>query len=77
MKITTNFKKKVTPILHALFLFIILFPISCSPDKQKNATIKPSLKVTSSINYDLDSIKKSGVLKAITTFSPTGYFLYP
>ncbi len=76
MKITTNFKKKVTPILHALFLFIILFPISCSPDKQKNATIKPSLKVTSSINYDLDSIKKSGVLKAITTFSPTGYFLY-
>ncbi len=28
------------------------------------------------IKYDLKEIKESGVLRAITTFSPTGYFLY-
>ncbi|NOQ92826.1 MAG: transporter substrate-binding domain-containing protein [Flavobacteriaceae bacterium] len=76
MKITTSSKKKVTLILHALFLFILLFAISCSSDKQKKITKKPPAKLTISINYDLDSIKKSGVLRAITTFSPTGYFLY-
>ena len=28
------------------------------------------------VKYDLNEIKESGVLRAITTFSPTGYFLY-
>ena len=28
------------------------------------------------IQYDLNEIKEAGVLRAITTFSPTGYFLY-
>jgi len=37
---------------------------------------KDSLSISEPIAYDLKEIKKAGVLRAITTYSPTGYFLY-
>jgi len=40
--------------------------------KIKNSTSE----LITPINYDLKEIKEAGVLRVITTYSPTGYFLY-
>ncbi len=47
--------------------------------KTKNIGLRSKLNASAKnqpIKYDLKEIKESGVLRAITTFSPTGYFLY-
>jgi len=67
-------------ILKAFLIFLIILSGSgCSKTKNISSKSKINLSESSTtppIKYDLDEIKKSGVLRAITTFSPTGYFLY-
>ncbi len=75
---------KIFHTSHAVFWFlsfVIISILSTSCNKTKminsNAKNKDSAFFTSQpIEYDLDKIKESGVLRAITNFSPTGYFLY-
>ena len=58
-----------------LSLGLILF-YSCASDKKK---IKSETLVSMKeepIYYDLEDIVESGVLRVITTYSPTGFFLY-
>ena len=49
---------------------------ACSSESKKKQAISAVAKIPDPINYDLDSIVNSGVLRVITTYSPTGYFLY-
>ncbi len=52
---------------------IIILLLSCSKENKE----KEKKQIQSiAFKRDLDQIKESGVLKAITTYSPTGYFLY-
>ena len=72
-----NMKKKLhLPI--ALLIVIIMFSslISCSKETKKKKIEKADLELIKPINYDLEQIKEAGVLRIITTYSPTGYFLY-
>ena len=58
--------------------FILLSSTGCNKTNNNSHNSNNSIKKPSTIEpiaYDLDEIKKSGVLRAITTFSPTGYFL--
>ena len=71
-------RTKIYSLLRISILSCSLFfiALSCSADKriEKNKTsTKKSIKP---IQRDLQEIQKSGVLRAITVFSPTGYFLY-
>jgi len=62
-----------------VFAFIVLFATGCNKTKNISTNSKESFNKPSTLEpiaYDLDEIKESGVLRAITTFSPTGYFLY-
>jgi len=68
-KILRSFMQKLLYCTFILFLFI-----ACN-NNSKHATNKNSNAIDP-ISYDLEAIKKAGVLRAITTFSPTGYFLY-
>lgn len=70
MKIITRF------FIQVVFIFILVLSINCSPDKQDKVVEKSSSKLATSINYDLEDIKQAGVLRVITTYSPTRYFLY-
>lgn len=57
------------------FLFAINCMVSCKEDsKTKIKIVKPV--VEHEYEFDLLDIQSRGVLKAITTYSPTGYFLY-
>lgn len=57
-----------------LIFFISLAFINCKSEKTKDVQ---SLDLgIEEVDFDLDDIKKRGVLRAITTYSPTGYFLY-
>ena len=57
-----------------LLLGVLFTLLNCKSDiKQKEAKL-PTIE--DPIHFDLSDIKKSGVLRAITTYSPTGYFLY-
>ena len=49
---------------------------SCKDEPKVDQPQKPMTEENQPIAYDLEDIKQSGVLRAITTFSPTGYFLY-
>ncbi len=66
--------------MNKLLLFIIpLFIFSCNPPAQKNDREKNDEKDsvrTHAIKRDLPEIEKEGVLRAITTYSSTSYFIY-
>lgn len=58
-----------------LLLSLLICSISC--DRKKDSGSKKGLKEEASVvNYDLKKIVDSGVLRVITSYSPTGYFLY-
>lgn len=58
------------------FSLVIFLIFSCSNKLPKgNEKIQGSL-LSKTFKRDLKQIQNSGVLKAITTYSPTGYFLY-
>jgi membrane-bound lytic murein transglycosylase F len=55
-------------------LLLVFFTLSsCDRKKQAYRSEPPSL---AAVEYDLDEIVNSGVLRVITTYSPTGYFIY-
>jgi len=59
-----------------LCLFILFTFLNCKSDVNKK---EGEIEVPASqepVHFDLADIKKAGVLRAITTYSPTGYFLY-
>lgn len=56
-----------------LLLTVTVFSACSSNSKKEKLKIHIEGK---HIDYDLDEIVESGVLKVITTYSPTGYFLY-
>ncbi|MEN8185563.1 MAG: transporter substrate-binding domain-containing protein [Bacteroidota bacterium] len=58
-----------------LILLIHFFFSSCSKD-QPSLQKEIDSKNNTTVQRDLNQIKQSGVLKAITTYSPTSYFLY-
>ncbi len=65
--------------MKAILLFIIpLLIISCqtSENKTPQSAIKSDTIKTITIERDLAQIKKDGVLKAITLYSSTSYFIY-
>ncbi len=57
------------------FSLVILLLFSCSK-QPKSKEKDPNTILPESFKRDLKQIKESGILKAITTYSPTGYFLY-
>jgi len=60
-----------------LFIFASsLCLLSCAESNAKKIKKNKDLNFSNPIHYDLKEIKKNGVLRAITTYSPTGYFLY-
>ena len=71
-------KTSIHRISSNILLIFTCFVIaqSCSKDRkiQNSASTEPSQNIT--VNYDLKDIIDSGVLRVITTYSPTGYFLY-
>ena len=68
-----NLKKLTLLLLTSLFLVICY---SCSSEQKKNQKKLESNQRIETVNYDLAEILDSGVLRVITTYSPTGYFLY-
>jgi peptidoglycan lytic transglycosylase F len=69
-------KKKVAQsFAKAVFFLLVIFNWS-SCKKLNNSTTNSDSKTYKPINYDLKEIKEAGVLRVITTYSPTGYFLY-
>ena len=65
--------------LFSLFILTVIgtsFLISCSTDPQKKKKKNSISKSIAPIHYDLKEIRDAGVLRVITTYSPTGYFLY-
>ena len=66
-----------------LILISIMLHSSCNNNRQENESIHiidtPSFKTkvaSKPIKFDLDAIKKRGVLKAIVIEGPTSYFIY-
>lgn len=59
----------------SLGLCLSLF-YSCSSEAKKNRSQAKNSIHEAPISYDLQEIKDSGVLRVITTYSPTGFFLY-
>ena len=69
-------KFKINSIVMGCLLLICSCYWACSSEPKKKQVISTVAKIPDPINYDLDSIVNSGVLRVITTYSPTGYFLY-
>lgn len=70
-------KFKINFIAMGCLLLICSCYWACSSEPKKKQAITTTVaKIPDPINYDLDSIVNSGVLRVITTYSPTGYFLY-
>lgn len=72
-----NYEKNESLTKGLLYLLILLLPIgflSCSKERKKKIAKVEEKKVI--VDYDLNDIIEAGVLKVITTYSPTGYFLY-
>jgi membrane-bound lytic murein transglycosylase F len=57
-----------------LALTILLGLGSCRSDKKIEKVSKNEIQAP--VDYDLDQITEDGVLRVITTYSPTGYFIY-
>ncbi len=60
-------------IAGALLLGVSLCFTACD---RKNKSSSPEPDNFAAVRYDLDEIVNSGVLRVITTYSPTGYFIY-
>lgn len=77
--------EKVTPLslirksnalisIAGTFLLLVFLSLkSCDRKRQASGSEPSNLSV---VEYDLDDIVHSGVLRVITTYSPTGYFIY-
>lgn len=75
MGISKN-KKLVSFLQFAVYIvFTLILLVACKKESNQAERIKVS-EITEPFSYDLNEIKEAGVLRAITTFSPTGYFLY-
>ena len=60
-----------------LLISIVLFSTSCDKKvKDPKTMVKVVKKEVPPIDYDLKDIVDAGVLRVITNYSPTGYFLY-
>ena len=70
MKLKRNFIR-----ITCLLLIVSSF-WACSTESKKSKEISLISQKHEPIDYDLDDIVESGVLRVITTYSPTGYFLY-
>jgi len=75
MKKKPNKNRKIFIVLLFLSLFLGAF-YSCSKEQNKNQAKLDTKQSPAPIDYDLKDIIDSGVLRVITTYSPTGYFLY-
>lgn len=75
-KIVMKINLKTNFIVFACLLLISSCYWACSSEPKKKQAISTIAKTPDPIHYDLDSIVNSGVLRVITTYSPTGYFLY-
>ena len=69
-----NFKRNF--IRSTCLLLIGSFFLTCSSEPKKDKSIAAISQKQEPIDYDLDDIIESGVLRVITSYSPTGYFLY-
>ncbi len=75
MKINSN--KNQQKFILLLFLSLFLGGLcSCSSEQKKRHAELDSKQTAARKDYDLKDIVDSGVLRVITTYSPTGYFLY-
>ena len=68
--------KKGSNSIPYFLLLISIFLSSMSCDKKTEEPTMVVKKEVPPIEYDLKDIVESGVLRVITTYSPTGYFLY-
>jgi len=66
-----------------LLLFLIITAVSCNPPCNKKTAEKSKQEISyadsiraNEVKRDLDEIRKDGVLKAITLYSSTSYFIY-
>ena len=57
-------------------IVLCMMIFSCDHKKKNELAEAAKIEADAPINYDLDKIVESGVLKVITTYSPTGYFIY-
>lgn len=67
---------KTICIVIAGLLSVCALNFSCSSEPKKENSDSAIVKIPDPIDYDLDDIVDAGVLRVITTYSPTGYFLY-
>lgn len=71
---------KINNILNILsiyiFITLISFTLTNCNSKDSIKSKKAPLSLIKPIKYDLKEIKEAGVLRVITTYSPTRYFLY-
>lgn len=76
LKLRSLLRMNHFPLSKPLLLLFILFTfLNCKNDIKKESKIEVS-PVLEPVKFDLNDIKKAGVLRAITSYSPTGYFLY-
>lgn len=66
---------KLTSLTKSLILNLVLIGTlnSCGPDKETSKNVDKNL---TPVAYDLPQIIDNGVLRVITSYSPTGYFIY-
>ena len=66
---------KSTSLTKSLILLLVLIGTlsSCDLDKKTSKNLEKGIKP---VAYDLPQIIDNGVLRVITTYSPTGYFIY-
>lgn len=77
--INNSILKSITSSRFVLIFFFTIVFLSfsnCSKATGKKKLQKEAAKKYINLNYDLTQIKEAGVLRIITTYSPTGYFLY-
>lgn len=72
---------RINPLRPSLTLvvfigFCLALMYSCSSEARKNKSQAKISIYEEPISYDLKDIMDSGVLRVITTYSPTGFFLY-
>ena len=72
---TQALKMKLTSLTKSLILNLVLIGTlnSCGPDKETSKNVDKNL---TPVAYDLPQIIDNGVLRVITSYSPTGYFIY-
>ncbi|MCA0931964.1 transporter substrate-binding domain-containing protein [Lutimonas saemankumensis] len=69
-----KFINKDKILFRMIFVVFLIFLLSCESGEKKLAEQSHNLKQV--VSTDLPQIIESGVLKVITSYSPTGYFLY-